>query len=243
MTDCWDFCRALCPVAVLNCEHKCNAWSYNNDEGTCLTFDSYPVCYDTITDDGWWSGATCPDSNKSPIKELTAITGTFEYQTFSYGPFGNLTGTLNSFNDQQQATDVSEILIVTGTNTDVRKEVITGIQFTYRGDPRPPTFHGQKGPKNITCTVQEGTYFNSITVRSLEDQTSDPAANLVYYLQFQSTDSQMKPANGCFAGSSTIGNEKKIPTNANAKRLNSISGDTKGTGISSVIADLTFLFV
>jgi len=239
--DCRDYCRALCPPDIWPC--LCSAWTYNTYYQMCSTFYTLvePACFDAVFEEGWISGSTCFDTNTEEIKEIPSIAGNSTPNVFTFGPYGKLPGQNIKFDDNKPNIvygPVTAVHMFEG-KYGVYENVIVGIQFEYQGIPAP--IHGNPNGNKISMKAETGIHFTDITVNSIQN-SPQPANNLIYYLQFTTSDGQTTSA-----GTPNVGTATTIPTSGKGTSPIYISGYVLPKDISQnrkdqMLGQLNFIY-
>ena len=231
--DCWEFCRALC-VNAFSCD--CNAWTFNEGNGTCYTY-AEEECYKLEEADGFVSGSLCYDTHNS-----TGSSTDFSVEVAAtsiairYACYGNLKNARFYFNDYSsvappakgKAIDVTFYKGSYGTFQDV----IVGIKVTYAGGIEGP-LHGRQGiPTTITSDPSAGSFLYGVKGWSEYSYTYN---SFVYGLGMHKTGTTFE-----FVGREDIGRENNYQPDPTSMQLSYIFGRT--TKNNGMLGSVCFVF-
>jgi len=134
----------------------------------------------------------------------------------TYGPFGNLPGGTDMFNDSDATQGQNIIGLSMWTNNVAGNDVVAGIQMVYGGIEGLP--HGDTTGTKKECPRlpnEQGNrrQYTRITITSLENNVQNPDQNQIYSLRFevQLPNGQVESQYTCEAGSPNVGITTVIP--------------------------------
>merc|ERR1719308_724974 len=131
----------------------------------------------------------------------------------TYGPFGNLPGQVDTFNDSSQTGHITGLNMWTGKFDDL--DVVTGIQMIYGGLPGQAygDTTGQKKECPTLLLTGDHLQYTKITIYSFDDKQAPISdQNQIYSMKFEvEVDGEVQTQFTCQTGDPSVGNESVIP--------------------------------
>ena len=132
----------------------------------------------------------------------------------TYGPFGNLPGQVDTFNDSSQTGHITGLNMWTGKFDGL--DVVTGIQMIYGGLPGQAygdTTGQKKECPSLPMESGDQLQYTKITIYSFEDKQSPISdQNQIYSMKFEvEVDGEVQTQFTCQTGDPSVGNESVIP--------------------------------